>query len=270
MAMTLEELTRALLEERAYASMSEEEMQRLAQNRYASTYASQKLGAQQRYETGDSALQAEMEGLAEDYRGQVSAAQQQTALARSNADRTALSRGMQRSSYNNATMANIDLAGAQTVAGLHAQEAAQRQNLQAQRTLLASQLAKQLTQYDEGYASDVAAYVDELRMKNAEQAWKAQESRNEILMALYEYGVEEQLRQQAARSSGGGRRSSSASTANKASTKKASVAGAAAGVAASALSGAMAKAVQASTLAKKATTTKKKIGGASSLSALIN
>lgn len=74
------------------------------------------LSAQQSHDSSVAALNSQLAALDTAYARQVEQQKQATAMSRANADRQSLSRGMQRSSYNNATLANIDLAGEKALA----------------------------------------------------------------------------------------------------------------------------------------------------------
>ena len=111
MASTLESLIAQLQGTSIYQPLTEEEIQDQAVKRYQSMYDQKRLTAQQNYEADDAALARELSGLQKSYDAQRASSAAQTRDAYSQADRHALSRGMQRSSYNESTLANIDLAG---------------------------------------------------------------------------------------------------------------------------------------------------------------
>lgn len=102
---------RSKLQYKAYEPKSEEEILREAENRYAKAYRQQALDARQAYEAADLAREQELESLQGRYQLQAEAAETAARQSAAEADRHALSRGMQRSSYNAQTLSNIRLAG---------------------------------------------------------------------------------------------------------------------------------------------------------------
>lgn len=200
MAISLSQL-QAQLQQPTYTAMTEEEMRTQAQNKYNAIYQQNRLSAQQAYETSDLALEQQLGELIKSYGNQATAAQKATRQSLSGADRYSLSRGMQRSSYNNATLANINLEGDRTLNAIAQNLTDSTNDVNARRALLSQQLAQQLAGYDTQYESDVQAYIDTLRQQEYERQQAAMQYQNELMMQLYEYG------QAARRSSGGGRSS---------------------------------------------------------------
>ena len=138
MAKSLEELIAQIQKnQQAYTPLTQQQMQEQATNRYKAVYDQKKLTAQQTYDTSDQALAQQLAGLQATYDKQREQSRENTALTYSAADRQALSRGMQRSSYNNATLANINLKGNEELQSISDTQAAQEKNIGEQRTLLA-------------------------------------------------------------------------------------------------------------------------------------
>lgn len=187
--MTLEELIAQLNSQNAntYTPLTAEQIQQQAQTRYEGTYGQKKLSAQQAYETSDQALAQQLAGLQATYDKQREQSRENYAQAASQADRQALGRGMQRSSYNNATISNINLKGAKAQQEISDTQAAQTANLNEQRALLAKQLAAQNAQYDAAMQSDMLAYQDELEAREYERLLADSQYRNQLAMQLYEY-----------------------------------------------------------------------------------
>ena len=207
MAMTLKQLEEQL-NMQTYTPKTDEQLQAEAENRYKSQYTQNRTSAQQAYDTSALALDQQRAGLETSYAKQAEQAAQATRQNYAAADRQSLTRGMQRSSYNNATLANINNAGAKTQNEIRQALTTAQGNVDQQKTLLTQQLAQTLAGYETGYANDVAAYLDTLKQQEYERKLASDQYRNELLMALYEYG------QQAARGgSGGGRRSSGSGSA---------------------------------------------------------
>ena len=187
--MTLEELIAQLNSQNAntYTPLTAEQIQQQAQTRYEGTYGQKKLSAQQAYETSDQALAQQLAGLQATYDKQREQSRENYAQAASQADRQSLGRGMQRSSYNNATISNINLKGAKAQQEISDTQAAQTANLNEQRALLAKQLAAQNAQYDAAMQSDMLAYQDELEAREYERLLADSQYRNQLAMQLYEY-----------------------------------------------------------------------------------
>lgn len=231
MASTLENLIAQMQNGDPYQPLTQEEIQKQAAQRYQGLYDQKRQNAQQSWEAEDAALARELSGLQKRYDEQRASASAQTKAAYSQADRHALSRGMQRSSYNESTLANIDLAG----------NAAQREIDQAQtdheaqigekRTLLTRQLSDTISQLNASQQSDELAYADELAAREYDRGVASRQEANELVMKIYEYQHQlelenaEQARWQAefnarygdgsGSSGGGGRKKTSTSAVQK-------------------------------------------------------
>ena len=186
--MTLKELTKAL-GGNEYAPRSEEELLEQANRRYASEYGEKRLAARQAYETADAALAEQMGRTAVGYESQMDNVARQTRASLSEAERSALAKGMQRSSYNAMGLANIQAAGDSGIAAMRQNLLDEQSSLEAQRARIAGQLADKLAQYDISFESDVQAYLDELRNQQYERETAAKKYADKISMALYEYGL---------------------------------------------------------------------------------
>lgn len=186
MAMTVDELRRQLTMD-TYTPKTDEQMREEANRQYASQYNQKKLSAQQTYDQTDLALTNQLASLGQSYEKQREAAGKATRASQSSLDRYSLQRGMQRSSFNAASQANILSEGEKNIAEINQTETNARQSLESQRTQLASQLAAQLGQYDVDYASDVQAYFNQLKQQDETARTEADKYRNQLLMALYEY-----------------------------------------------------------------------------------
>ena len=187
MAMTVDEL-RQQLAMNTYTPKTDDQMRTEAQNKYTSAYNQKKLAAQQQYDTTDLALSNQLASLGQSYDKLREQTEKSVRSSVSNLDRYSLQRGMQRSSYNAASIANIYAEGNKSIADIGMQEANARNDLEGQRAQLAGQLADKLAQYDIDYASDVDAYFNELQDQNLQRSQAADQYQNQLLMALYEYG----------------------------------------------------------------------------------
>lgn len=173
--MTLEELT-ALLQSysgNAYTPMTPEQMQEEAYNHVSSAYNQKRQSAKSAYEASDQALAQQLAGLGATYDKQREQSAKNTAQNYAAADRQAAGRGMQRSSFNNSTLANINLKGAEAQQAINDTQAAQEKNIGDQRTQLAKALAEQMATYDAAQQTDIQAYLDELEAREYERAQNA-------------------------------------------------------------------------------------------------
>lgn len=196
MASKLNELIAKLSSTEGYAALSDAEIARQANQRYQSQYDQKRLSAQQTYEASDAALGRQLESLQASYDQNRAQSRAENRDTYSQADRQAISRGMQRSSYNSATLANIRLAGDAAQRQIDQEQTAQENDIAQQRTLLSRQYAQQLEQYDADQRSDALAYADELAAREYDRTAASQKTQNELAMKIYEY--QHQLEQEAA------------------------------------------------------------------------
>lgn len=196
MAATLESLIAQLQGTQAYQPLSEEEIRRQASQRYQSVYDQKRLDARQAYESGDAALARELSGLQKSYDAQRAASAAGTRNAYSQADRHALSRGMQRSSFNESTLAGIQLAGDAALRGIDQAQSDQEAEIGQKRTLLSNQLSQTLGQLNAGQQADELAYADQLSQREYDRRVNSQNTANQLAMKLYEY--QHQLEQESA------------------------------------------------------------------------
>ena len=195
MAATLETLIAKLNGTTPYQALTQEEMQSQAAKRYQSVYDQKRLSAHQNYENSDAALLRQMEALQFSYDRQREQSRAENRQAYAWADRHALSRGMQRSSYNHAALANISLAGEKAVEEITRQQTEAEGDIQEQRTQLSQQLGQLLKQYDADQRSDELAYLDELEAREYDRVTASVNTQNELAMKIYEY--QHQLEQEA-------------------------------------------------------------------------
>ncbi len=187
MAQTLENLIAQLESEKPYKALSEDDIRKQAQNRYQSEYGQKRLEAQQSFETSDAALARELSGLQASYDSRRASAQKQTNDAYSQADRHSLSRGMQRSSYNEANLTNVLLAGQAEQHAIDREQTQKEADVAEKRTQLSTQLAQTLRQLDSDRQSDEQAYIDELTEREYQREQDSRANRDALTMQLYEY-----------------------------------------------------------------------------------
>lgn len=158
-----------------------------AMRRYQSVYDQKRLAAKQAYETTDASLARELAGLKDAYDQQRRQSAADTAQAYSQADRLALSRGMQRSSYTGATLGNISLSGMADQRRIDGEQTKQESGIASQRTLLSAQLSQQLKQYDADQQNDALAYADELRREQQQYQLQLQQMQMDYAMWKAEF-----------------------------------------------------------------------------------
>lgn len=185
MAKTLEELLAEYQTAKGYTPLTQEQMQQQAANRYASVYDQKRLSANQAFQTSDQALANQLSGLQGTYDKQREDAAESFRLNYAAADRQALKRGMQRSSYNSALLANINLEGQEAQQDINDAQAEKEGALNAQRTLAAQQLADQLARYDAAQKADELAYMDELAAREYDRGLAANATANDLAIAIY-------------------------------------------------------------------------------------
>ena len=189
MATTLDKLLEQMNAQSssAYTPLTDEQIKQKAQTRYDGTYGQQKLSAQQQYESNDQALAQQLAGLDADYKKQLEQSAKNFEGTYRAADRQMLGRGMQRSSYGSATLANINLEGAKAQQAIRDNQAAQAANIGEKRALLNQQLNATLAQLDAARQSDELAYMDELEAREYDRLMNDTQYRNQLAMQLYEY-----------------------------------------------------------------------------------
>lgn len=187
MASTLEKLIAGLQGSQPYQPLSQEEIRKQANTRYQSVYDRKRLDAQQSYETEDAALARELSGLQQSYDAQRASAGAQNRLAYSQADRHALARGMQRSSFQEANLASISLAGAAARQEIDEEQARKEAEIGEKRTLLSTQLSNTLRQLNAGQQSDELAYADQLSDREYERSTASRAAADQLAIQLYEY-----------------------------------------------------------------------------------
>jgi hypothetical protein len=189
-AYTLDSLIKDL-QKSTYTPRSEEQRKQAATNRYASVYDQQRLGAQQAVQTSDLAMQQQAAALDRAYGKQLEQSAANYRLAGSQADRSMLKRGMQRSSYGASTLGNIAIAGNKAQDEIMGAKTEHLGNIEQQRALLARQLADQMRQYSASEQSDILAYMDQLESQDYERGTQAQQYNNSLAAQIYGFQQQE-------------------------------------------------------------------------------
>lgn len=181
---SLDELAE-LLRNNTYTPQTDAQRRQQAESLYKNNFDAAKLAAQQSYDNSVLALNNQLNDLQTGYDRQAENQRLQTARSIANADRQALSRGMQRSSYNNATLSNIDIAGNKALAQIEQNRTNDLSDIDAQKALLANQLQQNLNNAQSSYETNVLNRVAELQDQDYQrrQAW--QDTQNELLLKLY-------------------------------------------------------------------------------------
>ena len=187
MATTLEELIEKLNSYTPYQPMTQQEMEAEARRRYQAVYDQKRQSAQSVYETSDLALARELQALGESYDARRARTAEETESIYRTADRQALSRGMQRSSYLGQTLANIQQDGADALEALGREQTGAEADVQQKRTLLSDQLARELAGYDAQQQSDELGYLDELQAREYDRTVASQQTASDLAMKIYEY-----------------------------------------------------------------------------------
>ena len=174
-----------------YQPRSEAQLLAEAQNRYDPIFNADKQSTQQAYDRILLALDQQMAGLQPAYDKQRSATAEAFAGAYSQADRQALSRGMQRSSYNAQTLSNIGIKGAKAQDDINAAQRMDETNIGQNRALQTEQYAQNMRRLETDYWTNVSAYQDQLRNLDYDRAWQSQQAANQTLLSLYQLSLQQ-------------------------------------------------------------------------------
>jgi hypothetical protein len=185
------------LKKNTYTPKTEAELQAVADTRYKSVYDQKRLEAQQAADLGQLAMDRQIAGIGTLYGKQKEASAQQYTQAYSQANRQATYRGMQRSSFNNATLGNIAISGNKAQQEIADQEALNRTGIENQKTLLARQLSDQIKQYSASQAADTLAYLDELEQNEYDRSTTAADKSNSLAMQIYQFANQEKQQEEA-------------------------------------------------------------------------
>ena len=165
-----------------------------------SQYANARLAAQQQADRNVLAVQNQLDALGTSYDRNIQDLAEQFRQTLSQADRNALRKGMQRSSYAAATRANIGIKGAEAAGQVLENRTNQENALNAQIAQYQQQLADQLGQMDRNYQTDLQAKINELE----DQDFQRQQAQNELLLNLYQLGDKQNSGQSSGSGSGSG------------------------------------------------------------------
>ena len=196
MASKLDDLIRQLQgSTTAYKPLTNEQMRRQATTRYQSQYDQSRLAARQGHDTNAAALDRQLTELGATYDKQREESKTNYRNAYADKARSALGTGMQRASYTNASLANINLAGNKAQQAINDNQTQSEQSIAGQKTQLAQQLASQLAQYDASQKADELGYMDQLSDREYNRQSDSTKQQRELAMKMYEY--QHQLEQEA-------------------------------------------------------------------------
>lgn len=175
----------AALQRTGYTPRTDEELRRQAEAMYKSQYDQSRLSAQQSYDTTALALQQQLAQLGMSYDRQIEAQKAATQKALSQQDRYSLQRGMQRSSYNNATIGNLQIAGAKAIDQILQGRTLAESQIGQQQTLLAKQLAEKLSAADSKYQADIIARIMEMQDQDWQRQYQTTKDFDDLQIQLY-------------------------------------------------------------------------------------
>lgn len=184
-ARSIEELAAALTK-LSYNPRTEQQRREQSENLYRNQLNQALLSAQQQYDTSDLALQQRLTGLETATQRQIEAQRQNTRQAISQADRSALGRGMQRSTYNNSVLANLQLKGNEAEAQIRQNQTDQEDAVAAQRALLAQQLAQNQTAAQSQYENNVIASMQQMEDQDYQRGLAADQFNSNTQLQLYQ------------------------------------------------------------------------------------
>lgn len=206
----------------AYTPLTDRQIQKKAEQRYQSLYDQNRLSAQQTYDAERLAREQALATQLDQYALQLDQSAKNYRDAQASTIRSALGRGMQRSSYLGATVGNIGIKGNEAQQAILKNQEGTVRNYAAQQQLAATQLANQLAHYDKAQLADQLAYMDELEAREYERAQDATLRAAQIATDIYNaqlYATENNLfgysrYPSSGSSSGGGSSGSSSSGSN--------------------------------------------------------
>ena len=214
-----------------YTALTEKQIEEQANRRYQALYDQNRLSAQQQYDATKLARDQALATQLDQYALQQEQSRQNYQRAQADAVRSALGRGMQRSSYIGATVGNIGVKGNEAQQAILKNQEGTVRNYAEQNALAAQQLAAQLAQYDKSQLADQLAYQDELAAREYDRGLAAADRINQIAGDIYNaelYATEKGLfgyqknpgggASGGGSSSSGGRRVSSSANSTAAST----------------------------------------------------
>lgn len=167
-----------------YTPKTAEQIRAQAEGEYQSYYDQLRLAAQQAQAQSDLRLAQQASSLQAAYDEQRENSLRQYRRTYSQADRQLLSRGMQRSSYGNSTLANIDIESARAQDKISQAQTTAQSQIEEQRTQLQQQLAQQMSQYTASQQADImkrSKELEDIEYNRQVDAWKSQMSMEQLI-----------------------------------------------------------------------------------------
>lgn len=192
----------AALRDSSYTPRTDDELRQQAQALYQNQYDAARLTAQQNYDTTAAALQNQLDQLDTSYARQTEAQQEANRQSLSNQDRYSLGRGMQRSTFNNATIGNLQIAGDKALNQIQQNRTAQESSIASQQALAKQQLQQNLAAADTQYQNNVIARILEMQDQDWQRQQQMDAQRNSLQMQLYQ--LQQADRKSSGYSGGGG------------------------------------------------------------------
>ena len=175
-----------------YTPRSDEELKSIATTEKQAYYDQLRTSAKQKYDREKLSLENQKAGLGASYDKQREEAKRQNLQSYSQADRQMLSRGMQRSSYGAATLANISLEGERTQNNISEQQRTAEGNIDAQIQQYEAQLADALASYDTQQAADIQARLNELKAEEYDRKREAAQYEQSLLAQQEQMNLEKE------------------------------------------------------------------------------
>lgn len=167
-----------------YTPKTAEQIRAQAEGEYQSYYDQLRLAAQQAQAQSDLRLAQQASSLQAAYDEQRENSLRQYRRTYSQADRQLLSRGMQRSSYGNSTLANIDIESARAQDKISQAQTTAQSQIEEQRTQLQQQLARQMSQYTASQQADImkrSRELEDIEYNRQVDAWKSQMTMEQMI-----------------------------------------------------------------------------------------
>lgn len=183
-ATNIQELADALTKYH-YTPRTDEQRRAEAEAAYALQRDQALRSALQSYQESDLALQNQLVGLADSYNRQIEDQNKNTAQNISAADRRALGRGMQRSTYNNSTLNNLQLQGDKAVAQIQQNRTNDETKVANQRALLMQKYQQAMAAAESDFERNVIQRQFELADQDYQRQVAADQYINETQLKLY-------------------------------------------------------------------------------------
>ena len=167
-----------------YTPKTAEQIRAQAEGEYQSYYDQLRLAAQQAQAQSDLRLAQQASSLQAAYDEQRENSLRQYRRTYSQADRQLLSRGMQRSSYGNSTLANIDIESARAQDKISQAQTTAQSQIEEQRTQLQQQLAQQMSKYTASQQADImkrSRELEDIEYNRQVDAWKSQMTMEQMI-----------------------------------------------------------------------------------------